>query len=135
MAWTFEITTGKFYNPDGDYISTGYAGGDLGKDPEGKDNPKDENIPDVGPLPEGLYTFGTVVLHSQLGLFAIPLIPDPSNVMYGRSGFYLHGDTNPPGNASEGCIVQPLNTRVEAYYSDDKELRVVAIKTVTTGGN
>ena len=124
--WTFEITTGKFYDPDGEHISTGYAGGNLGKSPEGKDNPEDEGIKNVGPLPEGMYTFGTPVEHSQLGVFAIPLIPDAGNDMKGRGGFYLHGDTTPPGNASEGCIVQPPTTRHTAWNSDDHRLQVVA---------
>ena len=124
--WTFEITTGKFYDPTGAYVSTGYAGGNCGKNPEGIDNPADEGLKDIGPLPEGLYTLGTPVAHSQLGAFAIPLIPDPSNDMKGRGGFYLHGDTTPPGNASEGCIVQPLTTRNAVWQSADHQIQVVA---------
>lgn len=127
MAWTFEITTGKLYNPDGTFAAQGYSGGNCGKNPEGIDNPADECIKDVGPLPEGLYTFGTPVAHSQLGAFAIPLIPDPSNNMMGRGDFYMHGDTAVPGDASEGCIIMPPDTRHACAGSADNQLTVVAV--------
>lgn len=127
MAWKFVITTGQMLDPAGGLAGTGYAGGNLGRNNEGKDNPADENLHNIGPLPEGTYTFGGLVLHHpKLGAYVFPLVPDPSNQMYGRSGFYCHGDTNPPGNASEGCIVQPHDTRVEMYESDDHTIQVVA---------
>src|SRR5579872_4479298 len=120
MPWTYEITTGRFFNPDGEEVSRGYAGGDCGKRPEGRNNPDMCDVPNVGPLPPGYYTFGEPVEHSQLGAFAIPLTPDPENEMYGRRGFYLHGDTiSAPGNASDGCIVQPRPTREAAHESPD----------------
>jgi hypothetical protein len=124
--WIFEITTGKLYDPAGKYVSTGYAGGNCGKNKEGVDNPAMENVPNEGPLPEGMYTFGEVVLQSHLGPFAIPLIPDPSNEMFGRGDFFCHGDTiKNPGCASKGCIIMPRNVREMMYNSDDKLLRVV----------
>ena len=47
------------------------------------------------------------------------LDPFPSNDMYGRSGFYIHGD-NPRGDksASEGCIIlaRPIREAVEKSY-------------------
>ena len=129
--FTFEITTGKWYDPSGGYVSTGYSGGNCGNNPEGVDNPADEGIRNVGPLPEGLYTFGTPVDHSQLGVFAIPLIPDPSNDMKGRGGFYCHGDlAGKYEAASEGCIIQPRTTRNAAWASSDHQLRVVATLSV-----
>ena len=127
MNYTFEITTGKLYDQEGLFMSQGYAGGNCGKNPEGVDNPADEGFKDIGPLPEGLYTPGTLVPSSHLGVDAIPLIPDPSNDMKGRGGFYMHGDTTPPGNASEGCIVQPHTARIY-WYRSGYPLRVVATK-------
>ena len=126
MPWTFEITTGKFYDPSGKVVSVGYAGGDCGKHPEGRNNAAMCSVHDIGPLPEGLYTMGEPVGHSQLGPFAIPLTPDPANEMYGRRGFYLHGDKiGAPGAASDGCIVQPRETREAAHASPDQQIRVV----------
>jgi Protein of unknown function (DUF2778) len=125
--WVFEITTGNMYDSNGKLVSKGYAGGNCGKNPEGIDNPDDEGLKNIGPLPEGIYTFGTPVEHSQLGAFAIPLIPDPANNMLGRGGFYLHGDTVQYQAASEGCIIQPRPTRDACWASPDHQLQVVRV--------
>jgi hypothetical protein len=123
--WTFEIITGKWFNPSGEVVSKGYAGGNCGKNPEARNNPDFIKVPKVGPLPPGDYAMGTPVEHSHLGPFAIPLTPDPTNDMHGRSAFFIHGDTTPPGNASEGCIILPRSARDEAYNSPDHQVRVV----------
>lgn len=124
--WLFESRTGKMYDPTGKHVWTGYAGGNEGKNPEGVNNPDMQDVRCVGPLPEGKYSFGTPVPQSHLGPFAIPLIPDPSNDMLGRSDFYCHGDTTPSGNASEGCIIMPRAIRNAMWASPDHQLQVVA---------
>ena len=127
MPWTFEIAGGSILNPDGSFAASAYSGGDKGQRPDGVDNVSDEATKNVGPLPEGIYTLGTPVDHSQLGPFAIPLIPDPSNQMYGRGSMYIHGDTAAMNHsASEGCIITNRNTRNAMWVSSDHELRVVA---------
>ena len=123
--WTYEQKTGKLSH-NGEVVATGYAGGDCGRSPVGKNNPAYQNVPKVGPLPVGKYTFGTPVPQSHLGPFAIPLIPDPANEMFGRSDFYVHGDTTPSGNASEGCIIVPRSVRNAMAASPDQELEVVS---------
>ena len=123
--WTFEQRTGKLYDPTGKLIAIGYAGGNCGKNPEGKNNPDMQGVPKVGPLPVGLYTRGAVILQSHLGPFAIPLVPAPSNNMLGRGGFYMHGDTTPSGNASEGCAIMPRAVR-EEFYQATEPLEVVS---------
>lgn len=127
MPWTFEIRTGKFYDPSGEFVSSAYAGGNVGKNPDGVNNPDDEGLKNIGPLPEGLYTCGEPVEHSKLGAFAIPLHPDPSNDMQGRGDFYLHGDTAALNHsASEGCIIAPRPTRNAVWASSDHQIQVVA---------
>lgn len=129
MAWTFEQSTGKLYDPQGNRVASGYAGGNCGKNPEGKNNADMQDQPKIGPLPEGLYTHGEVVLQSHLGPFAIPLIPDPSNEMFNRSGFFMHGDSvENPGSASEGCVIMPRAVREAYYNSDDNQIQVVKEK-------
>lgn len=125
MPHTFEIVTGKLYDPSGAEVCKGYAGGNEGKNPEAINNPDMCNVPRTGPLPPGLYTMQEPVEHSKLGPYAIPLSPDPSNQMFNRGGFYMHGDTTPSGNASEGCIIMPRAIRERTYQSDDKQIRVV----------
>lgn len=59
-----------------------------------------------GPLPAGQYRLHPPVQHPRLGPLAFRLEPLPGNEMFGRSGFFIHGD-NARGNrsASSGCIV------------------------------
>jgi hypothetical protein len=130
MPWVFEIAAGSLYDPAGAFAATVYAGGDVGKDLSGVNNPADESIPDVGPLPEGNYTFGTPLDHSVLGPFAIPLQPDAANDMHGRRGFFVHGDLigGAPHSGSEGCIVTPRPTREAMWASADHSLQVVATR-------
>lgn len=110
----------------GKILARGYAGGNCGKDPDGRNNPNLQEVPKVGPLPCGIYTMDTPVPQSQLGPFAIPLDPDPTNEMFGRGHFYIHGDrTNEPGCASEGCIILPRQVRERMWASDDHTVIVV----------
>ena len=125
--WIYKQSTGLLNDPDGKHIATGYAGGNCGKNPEGINNSAMQDKHSIGPLPQGLYTFGTPLLQSHLGPFAIPLIPNPSNEMYGRSAFYCHGDkSDPPRSASEGCIIMPRAIRNSMWQSDDHQLQVIA---------
>jgi hypothetical protein len=123
--YTFEITTGTLFDENMAFVAKGYSGGNCGKNPEGVNNPADEGLKDIGPAPEGLYTHGMLIAHSHLGPNAIQLIPDPSNDMKGRSDLYMHGDTTPAGNASEGCIIMPLSARMQ-WLNSNLPLRVVA---------
>ena len=128
MAWTFEQSTGKLYDPDGTYIGTGYSGGDCGRNPESVNNPDMQGTHGCT-IPQGNYARGQVIEGSHLGAFAIQLIPNPYNQMYGRSGFFMHGD-NSEGNqsASEGCLIFPRSIRQEFHDSEESQLNVVAVK-------
>ena len=125
--WTFAIEQGKIYDPSGAFFCPAYAGGNLGKNPEDVNNPDAEGLANKGPLPEGIYTFGEPIEQGKLGTFAIPLIPDPSNDMKGRSGFYWHGDLIGGGfeSGSEGCIVSAPVPRRTAWASSDHKINVV----------
>jgi hypothetical protein len=124
--YTYQQSTGEL-RQNGQLESTGYSGGNCGKNPEGKNNPDMQGVKNVGPIVRGLYTMGAPVEHSQLGPYAIPLTPDPSNDMLERGNFYVHGDTiSSPGNASEGCVILPRNIRESMILSGDLTLEVVA---------
>jgi hypothetical protein len=118
---TYEQSTGRFYSDSGWLFGTGYAGNG-----EGKNNPKAESIKNVGPLPKGLYKIGIPYDSKHTGAFTIPLEPDKSNEMYGRSVFCIHGDSiSEPGTASNGCIILPRKAREEISMSTDKQLKVI----------
>ncbi len=126
MTWMYQQSTGRLTDPNGVLVATGYSGGNCGKVPSGVNNPAMQSIKCCGPLPRGAYTLGTPVEGSSLGPLAIPLLPDPGNQMFGRGGFYMHGDT-PEMNesASEGCIIMPHAIRTIVAASTDKRLEVV----------
>jgi hypothetical protein len=89
-----------------------------------------QNVPGTGPLPQGTYTIGTQQNNTTGSGTSLPgsmrLTPDPSNSMYGRAGFLIHGD-NSRGNqsASEGCMVLNRNIRTQIGNSGDPTLRVM----------
>jgi len=125
--WQFAISDGALYHDD-QPMGYGYSGHD-----EGKNNPAMVEVKCVGPLPPGLYTIGPARDHPHLGPCAMPLTPDPANVMYGRAGFWIHADAwQHPGEASEGCIVLANIKREAISQSDDTSLHVVVDFTPTT---
>lgn len=126
---TWVQAAGKLFG-DGALLGSGYAGGNLGKNPQGKNNPLMQAIHSVGPIPQGRYLIqGPPFVHPSAGPFCLRLLPCAGTDTFGRSGFMVHGDTPPPGNASEGCIVLPRPVR-EALWArvqaGDQMLTVVA---------
>lgn len=100
----------------------GYAGRD-----EGKNNPAMQNVPNVGPLPQGHYTIeiDNPFQHPRCGPYCLRLIPDESNDMFGRSGFLIHGDSiDAPGTASHGCIIVPQYIRRALVATGESRLEV-----------
>jgi hypothetical protein len=119
--WTYLQETGALEDPEGEDLAIGYSG--FG---EGKNNGDAEYIPDVGPIPRGTYFIRGAFTSPDLGPVALPLVPAASNQMFGRSGFFIHGDSLiDPGTASKGCIVLNRKAREALDASNDKLLEVV----------
>jgi len=77
-------------------------------------------------LPQGVYSFSETEDSPTLGPFAIILVPNAANEMFGRSTFRMHGDSiSHPGAASEGCIIMPRSIREKVFGSDDDTITVV----------
>jgi hypothetical protein len=100
--WGYDRRTGILTNPSGDIFSTAYSGHGAGLN-----NPVMSGVENVGPLPAGVYTIGQPQRpQTHLGPIAMPLEPDASNAMFGRSGFFIHGDNAAMNHtASDGCII------------------------------
>lgn len=112
------IRTGEFIAPNRKLVGYCYSG-----QPPFVNDPTKVAIKDRGPLPPGPYRMESPIntdpdrsewgAHAHLGPFVIPLTPEPMpeypnprGWLYGRSGFYIHGDSiAKPGYASDGCIV------------------------------
>lgn len=121
MTWVYEQDTG-ILSHNGQFVAKGYAGKDAGKN-----NAQMEGTPNIGPLPKGQYSIiGHPFNHPHTGAYSIRLQPMAGNIMYGRSGFLIHGDSiKQPGSASNGCIIIPLFIRQKIWSSGDKLLEVV----------
>lgn len=104
---------------NGCFMGCGYSGA-----PAGKNNPAMQNVKDVGPIPRGKYTIGPAFDAPVQGPVTMRLAPDPANEMFGRGGFLIHGDTEPPGFASLGCIILPHAIRAAIATNRDDELLV-----------
>lgn len=119
MTYYFVQATGMLYDQDGRFLAQGYSG--LGS---GKNNPAMQTVEGIGPIPRGTYAVGAPENARQLGPDALPLTPDPANEMFGRSGFFIHGDSiEHPGCASHGCVIVPPMQRGRIEAGD--ELMVV----------
>ena len=118
------------YN-SGKIIGKGHAGHGLGLN-----NPSMQTVHGIGPLPCGGYTIGAPINDKNTGPFSLPLTPDPTNKMFGRSGFLIHGGlsepfTEPdgeiiqPGQESDGCPIMARIIRELVSQSLDKHLEVI----------
>lgn len=129
--WTYAQNSGEIFKADGERVATGYSGFAAGKN-----NPAWQDHRDVGPIPCGDYTIGAPIdlAGGPHGPFVLPLIPDPANTMFGRSGFLMHGDGIGPhaGSASHGCIIMARSVRGVVAASGDDHLRVVEEMLKTT---
>ena len=125
--WQYQQSSGKLMNADGANVGIGYSGGNIGINPEAVNNPDMQNLQRIGCLPQGTYEIGAPINHPHLGQFAMPLNPDPGNNMYGRGGFYIHGDNQAMNqSASEGCIILARTIREQIWNSGDHDLEVVS---------
>lgn len=104
--WTYQQSTGKLLR-NGIDVATGYSGHG-----EGLNNPAMQQVRMVGPAPRGTYTIGPAHTHPHLGPIAMQLTPDAGNEMFGRSGFFIHGDNEQMNHTgSDGCLIFSRGTR------------------------
>lgn len=122
--WTFVQSTGQLIGPLGGVVATGYSGHD-----EGLNNPDAQNIPDVGPIPQGSYEIGEPIDSESHGPYVLPLHPMAGTETWGRDGFLMHGDSVEHAGqhlASLGCVIMPRMIREMVWGSADHILKVVA---------
>lgn len=130
LDWIYSQSTGNLsYQPPASQgggppalvASGGYSGNDAGYN-----NPSMQNVPNVGPIPQGGWTIGTPYNSPNVGPYAIPLTPNPGTDDYGRTDFRIHGDNSCMcGSASEGCVVFNRNVRNQIVNSGDPNFIVV----------
>lgn len=120
--WTYEQLTGKIYQNGGVSLATGYSGFR-----QGKNNPAMQDVPDVGPIPEGEWAISAPQDSPTHGPYAMHLTPMLDTNTRGRSAFLIHGDSVVhPGEASMGCIILPKFARQRIWESGDHVLNVIS---------
>ena len=121
----YEQATGHFLSVEAgryDLIAVGYSGS-LSR--HAVNDPDQQCVGSTGPIPRGLYTLGPP--GPGPSPYSIPLTPDASNDMCGRSGFLIHGDSlQHPGDASNGCIILKLSERRDVVATGLNTLVVVS---------
>ncbi len=116
----YSQSTGHWWDDRGELLSTGYSGFD-----HGKNEPKQQAIRNLGPIPRGLWVIGQPYDSNSVGKFALPLTPSGHNA-FGRTSFLIHGDSiKAPGTASHGCIILALGIRELIHTQNDRILKVI----------
>lgn len=125
MRFRYEQSTGRFLLTGclgTRLIARGYAGAKGGRN-----NPALEHLQAIGPIPKGSYS-ARIVQHARFAHPAIYLDPAPSNHMFGRSGFFIHGDNaKGDGSASTGCIILGRGHRLEVARLIEQGVRILDV--------
>lgn len=117
--YTYSQSTGDL-TQDGTFIGTGYSGAAIARN-----DPAEQSVPNVGPIPQGDYDIGEAYDHPQLGPCVMNLDPCEGTNTFGRSLFRIHGD-NARHDASHGCVILGPAIRHAIADGEDTKLRVVA---------
>jgi hypothetical protein len=121
--WTYQQSTGEL-RQNGLLQVMGYSG----HPPLGVNNPSLQDVPNVGPIPEGLWYIGPPFDDLKCGPYCLLLTPDPKTDTFGRSEFLCHGDEIEHAGAelaSDGCIILPRGIRQSIWLSGDHRLEVI----------
>lgn len=117
----YKQSTGELRDGHFKSVGLGYSGRD-----DGKNNPIQESTKNIGPLPKGYYLISPPRDTESHGPFVLPLVPDPDNSMFDRSGFLIHGDSiSHPGRASDGCIIMGRTIREAIWNQQHRILQVI----------
>ena len=118
MTWTYKQSNGLL-TKDGVFEGTGYSGAGAGRN-----NPAMQDVPNVGPIPQGSYTIGPAYDEVPgLGPCVMHLDPQPGTNDFGRSAFRIHGN-DAENDASHGCVILGPAIRHLIAGSDDRTLTV-----------
>ena len=124
MPFTYQQTTGRF-SRNGATIGIGYSGHGPGLN-----NPAEEAVHGVGPIPAGPWTIGEAHEDGKLGPIVMNVDPVAPFDAHGRTLFRIHGDNDLLNHtASDGCIILGPTYRREiaaAVASGDNGLTVIA---------
>lgn len=129
LDWWYNQSTGHLEHVDNmSGQTTDYGYGYAGRG-DGLNSPSAQGRQGIGPLPQGTYTIGpkqnNVTNSGHTLRNSMRLTPLPTNNMFGRAGFLIHGDNRLRNNtASQGCMIFDGDVRDAIGSSGDPVLRV-----------
>ena len=130
MSIEYSQSSHMFILPNGAKLTDCYSGGGPTGAENARNNPRMQSAPSLGPLPQGEYTISPAHIVPHLGPIVMALTPAPTNQMFGRSGFFIHGDNAEMNfTASDGCIVCGPQIRqqiADLVLSGEDQLTVIA---------
>lgn len=119
LRFVFQISGGAFILRGGEncdvVLARGYSGA-----PGYVNEPFFVDRKGLGPIPVGLWHIEAPRTHARFGPVCFFLQAEKGTEIYGRSGFYIHGDNaRGDGSASTGCIVLDRRTRdlIAAFWT------------------
>ena len=118
----FDVKNGRLLDPGGYVIGPAWSGHGAAANDQSQ-----ERVQNVGPIPRGLYDVGPMIDGGHLGPNVMALTPVNPAQCFGRSGFYMHGDTvgDIDHVASDGCIIASLPERLKVNAASDRRLNVI----------
>lgn len=117
----YQISTGKVWIKGVEQPTLAYSGHGPGLN-----NPAMQSAHGIGPLPVGLWRITAWVDHPVVGAMVSHLLPISVAKLYGRDGFFIHGDNKSANHtASDGCIIMDHTLRLAVRNSGDTQIRVV----------
>jgi len=124
LDWQFSQGSGQWTHIDNQTgaqtnVGTGYSGTGAGRN-----NSAMQNVPNVGPTPQGTYDIGPAYNNPNTGPSTMNLTPQPGTNTFGRDLFRIHGN-NAANDASHGCPIAPPDVRNQINDSPDRVLHVV----------
>lgn len=120
MAWVYEQSTGILEH-NGEEVGVGYSGNGSGLN-----NPKLQMVHNHGPIPQGFWEIGIFFDDLYLGPCVAALKPQAPETIFGRGGFFIHGDNQALNHsASDGCIILSKTFREAIRDSNDNQLQVI----------
>jgi len=124
LRWQFSQSTGQWSHVNDQTGASTPAGQGYSGTGAGRNNPNMQDVPNVGPTPQGTYDIGPGHYSPNTGPNTMNLTPQPGTDTFGRDLFRIHGN-NDRNDASEGCAIAPPDVRRQINNSDDRILEVI----------
>ena len=119
---TYGVRNGTFSHTGSVFATGCFSGHGIGFN-----NPDQESLKGIGPIPRGMWSIGIMQDHPHLGPDVMHLSPLQGTNTFGRTGLFIHGDYmgDLKHDASDGCVVANRSARLLVNAMVERRLQVV----------